>query len=440
MRLGMSRTLERGGLEVTRCEDGRSALAALQARNWHAMVTDVRMPGLDGQQLLSQALELRPRLHVVMVTAFGTVEDAVMAIRRGAHDYLLKPFAPEALLAAVRRALDTARRSGSSSETDGYEPPLIGRHPQFRELLDQAERAARTDATVLITGESGSGKEVVARFIHRHSARCRGPFVAVNCAALPPELLEAELFGVRRGAYTGADRDREGHFERADGGTLLLDELGDCPLPIQAKLLRALEEKAVVPLGAGAPRSVDLRVIAATHQDLVRSVAEGLFRQDLYFRLRVIPLEVPPLRERPADIGELARHLTRQIARSLGRPTPRLSREAIARLARHPWPGNVRELRNVIERAVILDRHGEIGAEDLFLDAWDSPREPDRLEPGMTIAQAEKRLIEQTLEAAGGNRTRASKMLGISVRTLRNKLRTFREQGGAVASSADQVP
>ena len=240
---------------------------------------------------------------------------------------------------------------------------------------------------------------------------------------------------MRRGAYTGADHDRRGHFERANGGTLLLDEVGDLPLPLQAKLLRALEERAVAPLGAGEPVPVDIRVVAATHQDLAQAVSSGRFRQDLYFRLRVLPLRVPALRERPADIPLLARHIADEVAERLGRPAPRISDAAIARLCAHPWPGNVRELRNVMERAVVLDRVGTIVPADLFLDEWAAaPQSGEALQPGMTIAQMERRLIETTLEAAGGNRTRASEMLGISVRTLRNKLRLFREDGQEYAT------
>jgi two-component system response regulator FlrC len=430
MRLAMARVLERAGFETTRCASAEEALEALRARPWDALVSDIRMPRMSGAELLEQGLALRPTLSVVLVTAYGTVSDAVEAIRRGARDYLLKPFAPEALVAAVARCLEGEPRGPSDAEGT-VEPDVIAEDPAFRVFLEQADRAAGTDATVLITGQSGAGKEVIARRIHARSRRAAGPFVAVNCAALPETLLEAELFGVKRGAYTGAEEDRRGHFERAEGGTLLLDEIGDLPLALQAKLLRALEERRVMPLGGAEPVSVDIRVIAATQRDLVEAVSSGQFRRDLYFRLRVIPLQVPSLAERPADVPALAAHLSGRIAERLGRPAPKLSRDAMTRLERHAWPGNVRELRNVIERAVVLDRTGTIAAEDLFLDEWEAPAQESRLQPGMTIAQAERRLIEKTLDAAGGNRTKASEMLGISVRTLRNKLRTYREEKAA---------
>ncbi len=420
---GMARALEHAGCEVTRCSNGAMALDALTARPWDAMVSDIRMPGLDGRELLSRALALRPELKVILCTAFGTVEDAVLAIRRGASDYLLKPFPKEALAAAVRRALGP----GPGEPAEGV-PDLVGEDPRFIELVEQLARAAQTESTVLLTGESGTGKEVAARFIHARSSRAAGPFVAVNCAALPGELLEAELFGVRRGAYTGADRDRAGQFQRAAGGTLLLDEIGELPLALQAKLLRALEERAVMPLGGGETVPVDIRVIVATHRDLGQAVGAGQFRSDLYYRLRVLPLRMPALRERPSDVPLLAAHLAAKIAATYGRPVPELTAEAVARLRAHAWPGNVRELRNVVERAVVLDRRGRITPEDLFLDEYVGPRPESALLPGMTIAEMERRLIETTLSAAGGNRTRASEMLGISVRTLRNKLKLFREE------------
>lgn len=425
MRLAMTRVLERAGFEAESCADGQIALTKLTARPFAAMISDVRMPGIDGRELLGRALMQRPGLKVLMVTAFGTVQDAVDAVRRGACDYLLKPFAPEALTAALQRAFDdpATARGGNRGTT---EPEMIGSDTAFRDLLDQAQRAAQTDVTVLLTGESGTGKELIARYVHANSPRKHGPFVAINCAALPAELLEAELFGVRRGAYTGADRDRAGHFERAHGGTLLLDEIGDLPLGLQAKLLRALEERTIVSLGAGEPRPIDIRVIAATHQDLSAEIASGQFRQDLYFRLCVIPLRVPALRERRADIATLAQHLASQICARLGRPVVSIEAAALARLSQARWPGNIRELRNVIERAVVLDRSGTIRAADLFLDETPESKTLDRLSPGMTVAEAERRLIERTLEATNGNRTRASELLGISVRTLRNKLRTFR--------------
>ncbi len=432
MRLAMSRVLERSGFEVTSSSSPRQALEALRARPWDAMVSDIRMPRMSGQELLQEALCLQPELKVVLVTAYGAVADAVEAIRHGASDYLLKPFAPDALAGAVTRCLCDGDEAGGGEQGS----LLVGEDPAFLELVAQSTSAARTDTTLLITGESGTGKEVFARHIHAQSARAEGPFVAVNCAALPGDLLEAELFGVRKGAFTGADRDRDGHFQRADGGTLLLDEIGDCPLLLQSKLLRVLEERIISPLGSGDAQRVDIRIIAATHQDLVKAVSEGRFRQDLYFRLSVIPLEMLPLRKRPADIPLLARHLVQRLAEDAGRTPPSLSREVLARLARHPWPGNVRELRNVIERAVVLNRSGCIEARDLFLDDWGESLEPSGLSAGMTIAQVERRLIETTLEAAGGNRTRASEMLGISVRTLRNKLKLFREEESAALVSS----
>jgi len=437
MRLAMTRVLERAGYEVTRCEDGREALAALDARPWDAMVSDVRMPGVDGRELLGRALALRPALKVIMVTAFGTVEDAVEAIRRGAHDYLLKPFAPEALVAAVQRAL--AGRAERIAPGEAPHPPIVGREPRFADLLARVRLAAASDATVLLTGESGTGKEVIARLLHAESPRAAGPFVAVNCAALPGDLLEAELFGVCKGAFTGADRDRKGRFERACGGTLLLDEIGDLPIGLQAKLLRALEERVVVPLGGGTPRPLDLRLVAATHQDLGQAVADGRFRQDLYFRLSVIPLRVPALRERAADVALLAQHMAGEIAARMGKPVPAITPRALTRMATHPWPGNVRELKNVMERAVVMDRTGVIDTADLFLDGTVPSPAGDVLMPGLTVAEMERRLIERTLDAVGGNRTRASEMLGISVRTLRNKLRLFRGEtpagGVGLASS-----
>jgi two-component system response regulator FlrC len=436
MRTAMTQVLQRASYAVDSVESGERALGRLGVKAYDALISDVRMPGIDGGTLLTRAIEKQPQLKVVLVTAFGTIQQAVDAVRRGACDYLLKPFAPETLLAALERALDGP---GSSSAGPGHLPAArpIGQDPLFLDMLQQAERAARSDATVLLMGESGTGKELIARYIHEQSPRAHGPFVAINCAALPSELLEAELFGVRRGAFTGADRDRTGHFERAHGGTLLLDEIGDLPLGLQAKLLRALEERAVTSLGAGPARPIDIRVIAATHQDLSEAVAAGRFRRDLYFRLCVVPLELPPLRARASDVPALAKHLIGEICTRLGRAEVSLDPQAIARLQRAPWPGNVRELRNVLERAAVLDCSGVITTSDLFLDetAWHRPAEGIRA--GVTVAQAERRLIETTLEATGGHRTRAAELLGISVRTLRNKLREYRDVNPSTANGTD---
>ncbi len=434
MRLALARTIRRAGLDASACASGQEALASLQAREWDVLVTDVRMPGIDGHELLSRALAIRPRLSVIVITAYGTVGDAVQALRQGARDYLLKPFAPEALLDAVHRCW-----GGSTTKPPGdvVAPPLVGCSDAFTELLERVDRAAAVDANVLILGESGSGKEMIARRLHARSRRARGPFVAINCAALPEGLLEAELFGVKKGAFTGADRDRPGLFERAGGGTVMLDEIADAPMEVQAKLLRAIEQREVVPLGGADPVSVEIRVVSATHKDLAEEVGEGTFRQDLLYRLGVIPLTIPSLRSRREDVLPLAEYFAADAAERHGRSRPGFSAAATDALLRHAWPGNVRELRNVVERAIVLGGAGEIRPEDLCIDTWAQPAERDEgvFRPGMTIAEVERELIERTLLAEEGNRTKASQVLGISVRTLRNKLRAFREADAYEVSS-----
>ena len=429
MRLAMSRVLARAGYEVEEAGDGLDALERLKQRSHPVVVSDVRMPKLDGVSFLGQARVASPGSAFILVTAYGTVESAVEAVRRGARDYILKPFPPEVLERAVEAAMGPCRPEAESKR-------IVTRDPAFLKLIERARRAAASEATVLVEAESGAGKELLARFIHEASPRRDGPFVALNCAAFPEELLESELFGHARGAFTGAVRDRRGHFEAASGGTLLLDEIAEMSASLQAKLLRVLQEREMHRLGDDAPRRVDVRVIAATNRDLASEVRGGSFREDLYFRLSVIPLRIPPLRDRRGDVALLVEHFCRVHA---GGPTPhRVASRALRRLEEAPWPGNVRELENVVLRAVVMSTSDELDVPDFYPDEPGSPgsasasaRAP-RAWRGGTLDEAERILIEDALRATGGNRTRAAALVGISVRTLRNKLAAYRKVGGQI--------
>ncbi|WP_237217453.1 sigma-54 dependent transcriptional regulator, partial [Falsiroseomonas oryziterrae] len=382
------------------------------------------------------------------VVACGRAEDAdaaVRAIEAGARDFLPLPPDPDVILAMLEAA-------GTEPVEDGP----VAQDPGMASLLARAGQLARADASLLITGESGTGKEVLARHIHARSRRARGPFVALNCAALPETLLESELFGHEKGAFSGAIAARKGKFEQADGGTLLLDEVGEMDPRLQAKLLRVIQEREVDRLGGGAPVKVDVRLLAATNRDLAAEVAKGRFREDLYFRLNVLALHIPPLRARPADILPLAAHFTLRYARANGLPARALSAAAEARLLAHPWPGNVRELENCLHRAVLLAEGAEIGPEAIELTA---PRaaapapaapeaQPRTAAPagqiaglvGRKVDEVERELILETLSHCLGNRTRAAEILGISIRTLRNKLQEYRASGVAVPPAPGQVP
>lgn len=423
MLLAMERVLRRRGYEVDTAPGGEEALACLSRRRYGLVVTDLRMPRLDGHELVRRIHAFNPSSRVVVVTAHGTVESAVSCVRDGAIDYLLKPFSPEALERAVEEGL---RRRASMEPA--VESDVVAEDPATLAAVELALRAARSDVTVLLEAESGAGKEVFARLIHRESRRARGPFIAVNCAALPRELLEAELFGHRRGAFTGAFRDRKGHFEMADGGTLLLDEIGEMSTELQARILRVLQDQLLQPVGSETPVRVDVRVVAATHRNLREEVAAGRFREDLYYRLRVLPIRIPPLRERPGDIEPLAV----RFARRFGGSDVRITDAAMKKLAAHPWPGNVRELQNAIQRAVILAAGGVLDAEHLDLEPALRPVRPGTEEP-VSLEDAEREAIGATLRRTRGNRTRAAAALGISPRTLRHKLKQYRDMGNPVA-------
>ncbi len=401
------------------------------------VLTDLQLPDRDGIELLERVRATRSDLPVILITAYGTVESAVRAIKLGAFDYVVKPFAVEEIEALVARALGAARAERENAYLREVQPSpegIIAASAGMRRVLAAVDRVAPAPSTVLITGETGVGKELVARAVHARSPRADGLFVAINCAAIPGELLEAELFGVKKGAFTGAVQDRAGKFELADGGTLFLDEVGDMPALLQPKLLRALQEGAIERLGSNAVRHVDVRIIAATHRALAQRVADGGFRADLYYRLNVFPIHVPPLRERIEDIAPLAVHAAERLARSLGRPI-RLETAAIGQLEAYAWPGNVRELNNVVERAVLLATDGVIRELDLPAAPDVAPRSTTTREPSVpalreAVGRAERQAIVAALRATGDNKTQAARLLGVSVRTLWYKLEKLGLDGG----------
>jgi DNA-binding NtrC family response regulator len=409
------------GASVLRASSGTEAVAHLREHTFDLVISDQRMPGLGGLDVLREAQKHPDPPAVILMTAFGTIPDAVEAMREGAVDYLSKPLeSPAALRALVHRVLETRPREQPENNGD-----FVTGDPATRAVLELADRAAPTDATILITGPSGSGKDVVARRIHARSRRFDGPFVAVNCAAIPENLAESELFGHERGAFTGADRRREGRFAQADGGTLFLDEVGELSPAIQAKLLRALEDRTIEPVGGGRTIEVDLRLIAATNRSLQQSVAEGAFREDLYYRLKVVHCDLPPLSSRTGDIALLAPQLATALAARLGVAPKQLSDEALRTLEGHTWPGNVRELRNVLETALVLSAHPIIEVSDLPDLSTTSDKTSSTSEVAMSLHARERQAILEALEAAGGHRERAAAMLGISVRTLYNRLKQY---------------
>jgi len=408
----------------------------VRERGVDAVVLDLKLGDEDGLRVLRELRELEPSLPVVMLTGHGTVEQAVRAIQLGAYDFMLKPPDLDHLGVVLDRALEHARlrqevtrlRENASGRLE-----ILGSSEGLRSALSRLERAARASAsTVLIHGETGAGKELMARYLHGQSARANGPFVELNCSAIPEQLLESELYGHEPGAFTDAKRLKKGLFELADHGTLFLDEIGEMAPQLQAKLLRVLETRTFRRVGGSNDISVDVRVVAATHRDLTKLVAEGRFREDLYFRLNVVPVVVPPLRERTDDIGPLAEHFVARFCRELGRPAARLHPAALERLRAYRWPGNVRELRNVMERVVLLEADDEIRAEHLPPEmstpaAVGPAGAGDPFPDGVVrpLAEIEKLAIEHALRVCDGNKTRAATMLGIARQTLRTKLKDY---------------
>jgi DNA-binding NtrC family response regulator len=429
MRSALAASFERRGWRVETACGACEALLRFRRHQHPLVVTDIRMPDGDGFTVMREVRALAPHTAVILLTAFGSVPDAVAAMKGGACDYLVKPVAFEPLERAAERVLGRARAGMNPAASNHGNPEvvLVGRAPAWLRAVGRARQVAPSDADVLIQAESGAGKELIARLLHRLSPRRTRPFVAVNCAAFPETLLESELFGHTRGAFTGAAAAKPGKFELAHGGTLLLDEVGEMPLPLQPKLLRVLQEREFDRLGDTRPVKIDIRVVATTNRSLEIMVREGGFRADLYYRLNVIPLSLPALRERPEDIPELAGHF----ARLYSPPgiAPALSPEFLARLQQHSWPGNVRELANLMRRAVALSSGGGgglIGLEVLEPCEMRGAASPaEGLRPGVSLEEMERRLLEVTLDATGGNRSRAAEMLGVSLRTVRNKIRGY---------------
>ena len=489
MQIALREVLQRQGYQVVIAKDALVALTRLENETFDVVLTDVRMPEMNGMELLGRIRARWPETPVLVMTAYGAIEDAVEAMKKGAADYLLKPFSTDTVEEVVARLLkrrgaedaDPDAKTDDGETANGYAVDPIASSPQMQGVLRLAREVADSTATVLVQGESGTGKEVVARYIHRHSGRGGRSFVAVNCAALPENLLESELFGHEKGAFTGAVLARKGKFELANRGTLLLDEVSEMDLGLQAKLLRVLQEREIDPVGSQRPVSLDVRVVATTNRNLADHVARGKFREDLYYRLQVITVEIPPLRVRRADVLPLSEFFVRRLCRINRRPRKRLSEAMRQYLLEQPWRGNVRELENHLERAVLLCKDEEITPENIFLggaaqqyrvvpvspgvpyggtngtarglsaatfqlgrptlDHAAAPLPPVNhvaasraaegedsiLAPGelVTLEEMERRLILRTLEQVNGNRTRAADLLGVSVRTIRNKLNLY---------------
>ena len=475
MRIAMSETLKHCGYPVELSHNAIDALKKYKENDYSMVITDMTMPKRSGLELLKDIKRLDSAKPVIMATAYATVETAVEAMKHGAFDYIKKPIDFDSFLFLVERALAFKGHTGSMVPLEGEPKPVKGRvtetskeivtqNQEMLNLLDVAQNIAKSKATVLIQSESGTGKELLAHYIHDHSERAGKPFVAVNCAALPDTLLESELFGYKKGAFTGANQDHRGKFEQAHTGTILLDEISEMALPLQAKLLRVLQEHEIDKVGGKEPIQVDVRVVATTNRGMLETVESGKFREDLYFRLNVIPLALPALRERMDDLPVLVEHFLDKHSRLNKRERPTVSPETMAILRDYRWRGNVRELENVVERALLLCdgkeikphnllMHSQMGKQSINQDlarattsqptsegAEEIPESKDSalgIEVGMSMKEAEKKLIFETLRETGGNRTKAAKILGISIRTLRNKLNEYRAEGEDIEVEAE---
>lgn len=431
-RTALAEILKDEGYAVETAADGFKALPKLKDFSPDVVLTDLKMPGMDGVDLIGKVREFDPEIGVVIMTAFGAVDTAVQAMQKGAADYLTKPLNANELLIVLQRTLERcalkreARVLHERLDERFHFNNIIGTSPEMQRVFKTVQQVAPSKATVLISGQSGTGKELIAAALHQNSPRKHGPFIKLHCAALAESLLESELFGHERGAFTGADRRREGRFELAHGGTLFLDEIGEVTPSVQVKLLRVLQEKEFERVGGGQTLTTDVRVIAATNRDLKEMVGRGAFREDLYYRLNVVNLHMPALSDRKSDIAPLAEHFVKKYGQENGKPEMKLSVEALARLTQYRWPGNVRELENVIERAVVMAPGQLLEASYLPPELAPAPEAPQGPQiPGWTLADVERYAILKTLEAAGGSTSRAADVLGISVRKIQYKLQEY---------------
>lgn len=443
MRAALYESLSSCGYDVETAENGVDALAKFKEGQFAVVVTDMRMPMTSGMDVLRGVKRISPKTPVILITAYGTVNTAVEAMKEGAAEFIMKPFSLDDLEFAVKNVLATNARTDTGLPEEEIYPAreIITADKKILALLEMLKIVAKSKSSVLIQGESGTGKELFARYIYRHSDRCHRPFVAVNCAAIPAQLLESEMFGFEKGAFTGAAVRKIGKFEMANEGTLLLDEVSEMDVSLQAKLLRVIQEAEVDRLGGKNPVQIDTRIIATTNADLQDRIAQKSFRSDLYYRLNVIPVMVPPLRERNGDVNLLADYFIKKYSQVNDRKEPVLSDGARAVLKAYPWPGNIRELENVIERAVLICNESTISVDHLFLEstaadaivkknaqmeeAMSSAGNTEQREKGLTLYEMEKNMIFDTLDKNDWNKTKASKILGISVRTMRNKLHEY---------------
>ena len=452
VRESLQATLESQDHRVRAFANAQDALTEMRQRSFDVVLTDLRMPGLDGVALLREMRRLGLDVPVILMTAYASVQTAVDAMKLGAFDYIQKPFNAEEVAILVERALrqhmlirdnEVMRRTIEDIES---QREFIGKSPAMRPVLEKMQRVAQSSSTVLLIGESGTGKELIARAIHAASPRAAQPMLCVNCAALSPTLLESELFGHERGAFTGADRTRKGRFELADGGTLLLDEVSEIAPPLQAKLLRVLQEREFERVGSSVTRRIDVRVIATTNRDLRDWAAKARFREDLYYRLSVLPIDVPPLRERREDIPPLMEHFIARVSGRERRERPTFTREALALLGEYSWPGNVRELQNLCERVCVLESGAAVGPDEIRpllvgpLKSASAPSQGLQYRDGRILADAEQDLILRTLHRFNGHRERTARALGIGLRTLGLKLKKWREEGVLVEPGRQRVP